>query len=166
MFDFNDVNKLKEYGFTGLKTVQELWLVRSSIPKMMGVYMVINPSWNKPEYISPGVGGFFKGKDPNVLLKELKVHYVENAKVVYIGKAGGNTSKATLHSRIRQYLRFGQGKNVGHWGGRLIWQIKHHQDLVFCWKPTPDKDPRQIEKELLDIFSAQFQRMPFANLVR
>tara|TARA_B100001989_G_C24141990_1_gene270713 strand:- start:185 stop:388 length:204 start_codon:yes stop_codon:yes gene_type:complete len=60
LFDFNDVNKLKEYGFTGLKTVQELWLVRSSIPKMMGVYMVINPSWNKPEYISPGVGGSSK----------------------------------------------------------------------------------------------------------
>ncbi len=61
-------------------------------------------------------------------------------------------------------LRFGQTKNVGHWGGRYIWQIKKHSDLIFCWKPTPKDDPREIEKQLLSQYIKNFGGRPFANL--
>lgn len=163
--NFNDIAALKENGFTGFKSVQELWMDSSSIPKSKGVYLVINPTHQKPQFISPGVGGFFKGKDPNVSMTELQKNHVLNSQVVYIGKAGSTAGQATLNSRLRQYLRFGQTKNVGHWGGRYIWQLKNHSTLLFCWKPTPNEDPRALEKELLAAYVTQFGTRPFANLV-
>jgi hypothetical protein len=162
--DFNSIDSLKKNGFTGFETVKNLWIDKTSIPKIEGVYLVINKTSKKVEFIDPGVGGFFKGKDPNVPISDLKHNYLPGAKVIYIGKAGSPGGNATLHSRLGQYLRFGQTKNVGHWGGRFIWQIKNHSDLVFCWKPTPDADPRDIEKQLLSNFIHQFGVRPFANL--
>ena len=162
--NFNDIDDIKKNGFSGFKTVAELWMDKSIIPKTRGVYLVINPSCDKIEFINPGVGGFFKGQDPNVSIAVLKHNHVENSQVVYIGKAGSLTGQATLHSRIVQYLRFGETKNVGHWGGRFIWQLKNHSALIFCWKPTMEDDPREVEKQLLSDFIKQFGVRPFANL--
>lgn len=128
------------------------------------VYLVLNPSYEKPEYLEIGTGGHFKGKDPNVLIEELQRNWVENSLVVYIGKAGSETSKATLNSRLKQYFGFGQGKNVGHWGGRLIWQLKNCNDLILCWKPLSAEDPRTVENNLIKKFVSEFSQRPFANL--
>lgn len=162
--NFNNIEDLKKNGFTGFKSVRELWINKSNIPRVKGVYLVINPTFKKTEFIDPGVGGFFKGKNPNVSITELKNNYVENSQIIYIGKAGSPTGQATLNSRLGQYLRFGETKNVGHWGGRLIWQLKNHNDLIFCWKPTVYDDPRDIEKHLLNEYIKQFGVRPFANL--
>ncbi|WP_417361112.1 hypothetical protein [Galbibacter sp.] len=164
--NFNNLDDIKKNGFTGFKLVSELWTDRSSIPKTKGVYIVINPTFKKTEFINPGVGGFFKGKDPNLSIEDLKTNHVDNSQVVYIGKAGNLNGKATLNSRLGQYLRFGETKNVGHWGGRLIWQLKNHSELIFCWKPTPNNDPRDIEKQLLSQYIKQFDVLPFANLIK
>ena len=169
--NFNNIKDIEENGFFGFKTVEELWSDKESIPKIKGVYLVLNKELDS-EFIYPGVGGFFKGDDPNISIKELNNNYIKDSLVVYIGKAGGPTSEATLHSRLGQYLSFGRGKKVGHRGGRLIWQLKCHKDLVFCWKPIPDDDsedpvdPREIEKSLIEDYITQFDKMPFANLVR
>ena len=77
---------------------------------------------------------------------------------MYIGKA------TSLKKRLGQYLRFGQTKNVGHYGGRYIWQLKNHSDLIVCWKTTPQYDPREIEKGLILDFKREFGERPFANL--
>lgn len=161
--DINNINSIRKNGFTGFVTVESLWNDKSCIPKTNGVYLVLDTN-GKPEFIDPGVGGFFKGKDPNVSVEELNDNYVPDSLAVYIGKAGGPTSMATLHSRLGQYLRFGEGKNVGHWGGRLIWQLKEHRNLVFCWKSTPDDDPREVEKSMIIDYLNQFGKKPFANL--
>ncbi len=163
--DFNNVSDINENGFTGFKTIGSLWNDKTLIPKRKGIYLVLDQC-GKPDFINPGVGGFFKGKDPNVSLSELKANYVPASLVVYIGKAGGPTSKATLYTRLGQYLRFGQGKNVGHWGGRLIWQLKNYRDLMICWKTTSDNDPREVEKLLIDSYMKQYGKRPFANLVK
>lgn len=163
--NFNDRKEIENDGFVEFKTVKELWKDRKIIPKKMGVYLVINPNFKNTEFINPGVGGFFKGKDPNVSIEELKLNFVANSQVVYIGKAGGSTVAATLHSRIGQYLSFGKTKNVGHAGGRYIWQLKNHADLIFCWKKTPNNEPVEIERKLINEFSKQFGKMPYANLV-
>ena len=63
-----------------------------------------------------------------------------------------------------QYLKFGQGKNIGHYGGRLIWQLKNHLDLIFCWLPMTDTEPRELEKKILADFIQQYGQRPFANL--
>ena len=150
-------------GFEGFISVKDLWIDKSIIPRQMGVYMVLNMESNV-EFINPGVGGFFKGKDPNVDIPQLKEKFV-NATVVYIGKAGGISSKATLFSRIGQYLGFGQTKNIGHYGGRYIWQLKNHENLLFCWKPLENEEPVVVEKELLSFFIQEYGKLPFANLV-
>jgi hypothetical protein len=155
--NFNNVDEFKKAGFVGFKKMSELFIDSSILPDEKGVYLVLNAT-NKPgEFLTVGSGGHFKGKNPNVSLVELKENWVENTKVVYIGKA------TSLKSRLRQYFRFGQGKNVGHYGGRLIWQLKYSKDLVVCWK-TLDTDPRAYEIELISQFVTIYGRRPFANL--
>lgn len=154
---FNDIDEIKEAGFTGFKKMSELFLDSSMLPNNNGVYLVLNIE-NKPgEFLTVGSGGHFKGKDPNISLAVLKSNWVDNTKVVYIGKA------TSLRSRLRQYFAFGQGKNIGHYGGRLIWQIKYSSDLVVCWKSL-STDPREFETELIQQFVKTFGCRPFANL--
>jgi hypothetical protein len=154
---FNDIDELKKAGFTGFKKMSELFLDSSMLPDINGVYLVLNID-NKPgEFLTVGSGGHFKGKDPNISLADLKSNWVDNTKVVYIGKA------TSLRARLRQYFSFGQGKNIGHYGGRLIWQIKYSKDLVVCWKSLTT-DPREFEADLIQQFVKTYGCRPFANL--
>lgn len=154
---FNDIDEIKKAGFTGFKKMSELFLDSSMLPNNNGVYLVLNID-NKPgEFLTVGSGGHFKGKDPNISLTDLKSNWVDKTKVVYIGKA------TSLRSRLRQYFSFGQGKNIGHYGGRLIWQIKYSKDLVVCWKSLTT-DPREFEADLIQQFVKTFGCRPFANL--
>jgi len=162
--DFNSIVEIEKNGFCGFKKISELWKNKKCIPKEMGVYMVINTNRKNTEFINPGVGGFFNGTDPNVPLSKLKSSYVPNAQVVYIGKAGGTGIKAKLCSRLSEYLRFGQTKNVGHKGGRYIWQIRDNAELRICWKIISDQEPVKVERDLIDEFTQQFGKMPYANL--
>ena len=157
------IEEIKKEGFKGFKTMRELLNNASVIPKMRGVYMVLNLSKEK-EFLSVGTGGYFKGKNPNVSIQELENNWIEDAIVVYIGKAGGDGSSATLQKRLGQYLRFGQRKDVGHYGGRFIWQLKNSSDLVVCWKELPTENPRAVEADLIQQFILQYFKRPFANL--
>jgi hypothetical protein len=161
---FENHQELKEAGFTGFKRISELFEDSSSIPKVKGVYMVLTASEKTPKFLAIGTGGHFKGKNPNVSLSELKSNWVNDSFVVYIGKAGKEGSSATLQSRLRQYLGFGKGGNVGHWGGRLIWQLSHSHELEICWLPMPKGDPREFEAELIRVFVSKYGVRPFANL--
>lgn len=130
----------------------------------MGVYVVLMESVDEPVFRMASIGGHFKGKDPTVPEQVLMANWVEDAIVVYIGKAGGTASKATLQSRLRQYMAFGCGKPVGHWGGRLIWQLANCDDLLVAWKPLVDQEPRKVEQEMIADFVLLHAAMPFANL--
>jgi len=137
--DFNNIDEIKKAKFSGFRKMNELFNGSFPIPKMKGIYLVLNPNYKKAEYLQIGTGGYFKGKNPNVSLEELKSNWVDNSLFVYIGKAGNETSKATLNSRLKQCFGFGQGKNIGHWGGRLIWQLKNANDTQMqhiCFCPT------------------------------
>lgn len=154
---FNDIEDIKKAGFIGFKKMNDLFLDSSMLPDSNGVYLVLNDD-NKPaDFLAIGSGGHFKGKNPNVSLTELKSKWVDNTKVVYIGKA------TSLKSRLRQYFGFGQGKNIGHYGGRLIWQLRYSKDLVVCWKALTT-DPRELEIYLIKQFVSIYGRRPFANL--
>lgn len=157
--------ELEEEGFTGFNSISDLISDSSVIPNARGVYLVLYLKNEPVKFITPGSGGHFKGKDPNVPIKYLHEKWVDNSLVVYIGKAGKDGSISTLRSRIRQYLKFGQGKNTGHWGGRFIWQIKDHNDLVICWKVLENEDPRIYEYTLIQQFIYRYYMKPFANLI-
>lgn len=110
---------MREAGFAGFRTIHELWKDDSVIPKTKGVYFVLYPGNGMPEFVEKGTGGFFKNRDPNVSMAELRSKWVDGTPVIYIGKAGGQSrktgkpGKATLQSRIRQYLRFGKSGRTG-----------------------------------------------------
>ena len=130
----------------------------SLAPSSKGVYVILRNSKNKPEFLETGTGGFYKNENPNVSIAELKDNWVENSPIMYIGKA------TALKSRLGQYMKFGQGKKVGHRGGRYIWQLKDSKQLIGCWKPTID-DPREVEKKMIEHFKSEHGNMrPFANL--
>jgi hypothetical protein len=155
---------IKNDGFLGFKTVKQLWQSHQEIPHEKGVYLVINPNPAICNFLKLGVGGYFKNTNPNVCIDALNEKWVDNSLVVYIGRAGGGTSSATLKKRIKQYLDFGKGKPVGHKGGRYIWQLENHSELIFAWKPIKDGNPSFIETELLTDFRNHFGKLPFANL--
>jgi len=144
---FNSIDVMKEKGFTGFLTFNELWMSTDSISKSKGVYMVLYTTPEPPLFNTVGTGGHFKGRNPNILISELQNNWIDKTQVIYIGKAGGDGKSATLHSRLTDYLRFGQGKNVGHWGGRYIYQLNNPGSLVLCWKAVPN--PSQYETQLI-----------------
>lgn len=161
--NFTDIKQIRENGFSGFKTIKELYSDKSLIPQIKGVYLVLL-NGHKPEFVEAGTGGYFKQKNPNVPISFLASNWVNDTSTVYIGQAGGNGSNATLNSRLWQYLRFGNGAPVGHYGGRLIWQIKNCHDLLICWKPLPAHDPRENETKLILLFKSIHSVRPFANL--
>lgn len=155
---------LARYGFTGFRRIAVLRNELASIPAVRGVYAIQRTKVGEPDFVPAGTGGWFRGKDPNVAEAVLRANWVENASVLYIGKAGDPGKSATLRSRLTQYLKFGDDKAVGHWGGRYIWQLADAQELCVAWKPLPDGEPSVVETALIAAFSAHYGRRPFANL--
>lgn len=168
--NFENIATIKEDGFKGFYKIKNLKVNNISIPCERGVYMVLLTDEEQPTFLSIGSGGYFKKKNPNVPLEILNSKWVENAKVLYIGQAGGirkgKWSNSTLCQRINDYITFGCGEDVAHYGGRFIWQIKNNQSLLMCWKTLPNKtiDPSSEEKKYLIQFKNEYSKLPFANL--
>ena len=83
--------------------------------------------------------------------------------MVYIGKAGGAGTQATLRRRLSAYVRHGAGARAAHWGGRAIWQLPDSAELGVAWRALPSEDPRAVERAMLAAFVARYGRRPFAN---
>lgn len=163
--DYKNFKSMKEFGFEGYIPIRQLLQDHSIVPHTKGVYMVLYIPDEVPEFLSKGSGGFFKGRDPNVPIDELKSRWIQDTKVIYIGKAGGGKSSATLNSRIKQFLKFGSGKNVSHYGGRVIWQIEDIDHLIICWKELLTEDPNDVKNALIKSFKKIHRKKPFANML-
>ena len=151
--------------FKGFITIKELNDNPNIIPDVRGVYKVLFKG-KSPSFLEHGTCGRFKDREPNVPISTLKENWVNGAETIYIGKAGSLTGNATLRKRIKQYLKIGQGKKVGHWGGRYIWQLKNSDQLIFCWCETPNDEPGDIETKLIQDFKDKYGKRPFANLTK
>jgi hypothetical protein len=163
--EFADQKSLIAAGFEGFVSTTSLRDSRcSEVPNRSGVYMVTRKSSEPPKYARKSQGGHFKGKDPTVSPIELELNWVPTAFVMYIGQAGGGGSQSTLRKRLWSFMRFGAGEPVGHWGGRLIWQLEDCSKLTLCWKPTGIIDARSYESELIAGFTRMYGARPFANL--
>lgn len=134
-------------------------------PEEVGVYFVLLPEHTDVQFVPRGTGGFFKGKNPNVSTEELRRNFVPNTRILYIGKAGAQGKKSTLRNRIQLLSRFGQGKAVGHWGGRYLWQVAGAERLVVAWRRTPGEVPQEVECSLIGEFRRAYGKRPFANLI-
>lgn len=149
-------------GFQGFHKIKDIRENNVLLPRSKGVYIVYRESLGKPNFREEGTGGLYQGKDPNVTEDTLWKNWIDNANILYIGQTGGS-----LRNRIRLYMRFGNGKPVAHWGGRLIWQLSDSENLLIAYKELSDDSPREVEKYLLYKFMARYaDRLPFANLQR
>ena len=113
---------LENAGFTGWLSFTDIRA--SACPTSGGVYVVTYQAESPIAFSQRSCGGWVKGKDPTVALDALVANWVDDAEVVYIGKAD------QLRRRLTQYADFGAGKPVGHWGGRLIWQLPSPDQLI------------------------------------
>lgn len=164
VFNEDVVAELKNIGFKGFISIEKIIESYNVLPKQKGVYILIHSAEN-PRFLAVGTGGYFKQREPNVSIEELRKNWVKDSPIIYIGKAGSENGSATLHSRLKQYFNFGQGKAVGHWGGRYVWQLEEPYNIIVCWMETPDTDPRLVEAELIKQFEKKYGQRPFANLV-
>ena len=71
-----DSQILKQQGFEGFVTIDKLKSDPYQIPTKQGVYVVLLPQDSKPAFLENGTGGFFKDKNPNVPISELKANWV------------------------------------------------------------------------------------------
>lgn len=164
----SDIDGLRDEGFEGFVPIRVLRQGKLHAapgePGDAGVYVVVRPESAEPVFLDRSTGGWFKRRDPSVGIDELKRRWVSGSPVLYVGKAGGPGSPVTLRSRLKQYLDFGAGRPIGHWGGRLIWQLASAEDLCICWKRTPNQVPRSVEQKMIREFVSAFGVRPFANL--
>ena len=119
--------------------------------------MVSYSGGNPVTYAERSCGGWFKGEDPTVSREVLIANWVDDAEVVYIGKADN------IRRRLREFADFGAGKPVGHRGGRLIWQLANIDRLLVAWKETPGRVPFDVETALISQFRQAYGKPPFAN---
>jgi hypothetical protein len=146
---------LEAAGFVGWVPFSAI--ATSACPSTGGVYVVTYRGAEPLAFAERSCGGWFKGRDPTVARHALVANWVEGAEVVYIGKAD------RLKRRLRQFADFGAGKLVGHWGGRLIWQLQGPDALLVAWKETPGRVPADVESELIAAFRDAHGKPPFAN---
>lgn len=150
--------------FFGGAPISSLQISCDSLPQEKGVYVVVRRGNQPTRFLRMNTGCHLRGRNPTVRIPELRRNWIEEARVLYIGKAGGTGIRTTLRKRVRCFIRFGLGYSCAHWGGRYIWQIAGAQDLVIYWKSTPNQEPREVERALIDDFKQTYGRLPFANL--
>jgi hypothetical protein len=148
---------LEADGFDGWVTFVELENRLPGITQDGGVYVVVQPPGASPAFLAANPGGRFKDRDPSVTPDALAANWVDCAEVVYIGKADN------LRRRLREFMRFGSGAPIGHWGGRLIWQLAQSERLLVAWRETPEDVPREVEGAMIAAFREAFGKPPFAN---
>ncbi|MET4060149.1 hypothetical protein ABIB35_001694 [Arthrobacter sp. UYP6] len=156
---------LKGRGFEGFRRFAELDL--SEVPRSPGVYAVFRDSNSFHGVLDSSVGGWFKQKTPTGDPSILRSLLTCDAATLYLGKAdAGSRGTRGLRKRIGEFVRFGNGEPVGHWGGRYIWQLSNSQDLRIAWLPVIGKSATDVESELLEEFFQAHSMLPFANLRR
>lgn len=151
-----DSASLADIGFKGFIPLEAM--NTKLIPSAPGVYGVLIPPDSRVAFAQQSRGGRFNGKDPSVPVERLKQEWVDGTDIVYIGKS------RDLRKRIEDLTKFGSGLPVGHWGGRLMWQLDKRIPLSVAWMKT--LSPAATETDLLDEFEARFDQLPFANLMR
>ena len=156
---------LKQDGFTGFRALADLDINR--IPQKPGVFAVLRPEGFQPQFLAKSTAGVFKKKDPSLKAAELTAEWVDDADVLYVGKAGpGSKGNRGLRRQIQEFIDFGKGKPPGHWDGRLIWQLAGAGSLLIAWKELPVDQLNDAEAASHAAFLQSYGRLPFANLVQ
>ena len=162
---FYSISDLEKNQFVGFKFIADLQRTNCvNVSEKRGVYIVVRPLTTSPTFNEKSIGGFFKQKNPAVGIERLHKHWVDSSIIMYIGKSGSRTNKRSIKKRMIEFMNFGKGQPIGHWGGRFIWQLADSDKLQICWKPTLDEEPIDVERRLIKEFKEHYNKRPFANL--
>lgn len=149
-----DRTGLEGVGFTGFVTFGEI--PDSDIPRRPGIYVVLRIAVAAPEILESTVarsGSLYP-------LDDLRGRWIVGTPVLYIGKA--DAKAGGLRTRLRQYARRGSS----HQGGRSIWQLADHAELLVAWVETPGEVAEDVEISYRAAFADRFGGWPFANRKR
>lgn len=158
---------LEQRGFLGFVPFSAL--SRAGLPDTPGVYAVLRESLDPPAFLESSAACARPGRrgGPDRLATEpvsaLATNWVDAVEVVYIGKADARKHGGGLETRLKEYLLHGTGKRPKHWGGRYIWQLADHEELLVAWLETAG-DAASVESAMLKEFVRKTGRLPFANL--
>jgi len=156
---------LEAEGFEGFFTVEQLYAEGcEGLPNEPGVYAIIRESLAAPEFLLNSVAPIYRGQSPTQPIATLNERWVPGAQVLYFGRARGPGVRSLLRQRVKRLLRFGNGRVVGHWGGRFIWQLRDHAAFRVAWKTTHAEDADPTEARLQNLFREYYGALPFANL--
>ena len=156
---------LQTEGFTGFRPIGGLEANR--IPQRQGIFAVLRPAGHEAVFLAASTAGTFKRKNPSVSRGMLAEEWVEDADILFIGKAGpGSKGNRGLRRQIQEFVDFGQGKPPGHWEGRLIWQLAGAGTLLVAWKELPLEELNTALAAYHEQFVQWYGRLPFANLVQ
>jgi len=165
MHNLKDRDVLKQIGFVGFISIADLRSSKlESVPNDPGVYVVLREAEDFPKFIQHSTGGIFDKREPTVPIDKLEKAWITETNIMYIGKTGKIDGERGIKKRLNEYLDFGAGKSVGHYGGRYIWQLEDANDLIICWLPVIDEDPFKVENHMLNDFESKYDRLPFANI--
>lgn len=156
---------LKDEGFTGFRPLKSLDINR--IPHRQGIFVVLLPTGFEAKFLTKSSAGTFKKKNPTLPQAELAEQWVEDAEVLFIGKASpGSKGNRGLRRQVQEFVDFGKGKPPGHWDGRLIWQLAGAGNLLVAWKELPPEELNAALAEQHAQFCETYGALPFANLVQ
>lgn len=163
--DLDSPAGLRAAGFEGFVAVRDLRREDcAGVPRANGVYVMVRERGAAPRFNLRGTAAHWRGQDPNVKPELLAERWVSDACVLYVGRAAGTGVRGKLQQRVKRWLRFGEGRNVAHWGGRYVWQLADAYSLPVAWKVCDDAAAE--EAALLAAFERAHGALPFANLRR
>lgn len=144
-------------GFDGWLTFAEL--ASANVPRDPGVYVIVRPTDDPPAFRADAP---YRGDAP-LPVTDLEARWVRGERLVYIGMASLGSKRDGLHRRLRQFRRYGEGHAARHAGGRRIFQLADHADLLVAWRVTDDAEARDTERAMIAAFQAHHGVRPFAN---
>lgn len=128
-----------------------------SIPDVPGVYWVLVPEGMTISFTEKVFNKHASLYPTERLLTKYKK--CTEREVLYIGKAEG---VGGLRQRLKQYMKYGQGKGCIHKGGRAIWQVENAGLLLLAYEICENAESR--EKQLLQEYKMRNNNTyPLAN---
>ena len=161
MIDDRQVRReMQEFSLRGRFTVPQLRDGQvSTAPDGPGIYSVWRVAETAPRFAKKSTAGHYLGREPTIDVEELQARWVVDAALLYVAKS------ANVRTRVRLLIDFADGKPVGHWGGRALWQLADADDLLVAW--AANDDPGSTLAAVLAHFAAKHGgALPFAIEVK